>query len=276
MKTLKLTRLAIYGTPHSEIAFTYRGAAQRPRMDAREFGGISEAVTALARDCGFTHFRYINAETKRDEKHPIPAYPLSNATHSQIVAGMARAFFLSAFSEQCDEAGHGRRFSGRDYAEELPAIIDSAALHAAETLANDMANANYPGWTANPRKIPGFPIVALFLRALASQTSGERLTPALFGHYAAMQSLGHGVGLFDYGVKSVAVPYVAFGSYSLACDYWHETENGAPVYRSATHDKKPAILDTGRNVYLTGYASQIEAMNAALTLNARHYGIKGH
>ena len=44
-----------------------------------------------------------------------------------------------------------------------------------------------------------------------------------FGHYAAMQAMGHGVGLNDaFGdcAEFIAVPYVEFGSHSLEKDYF--------------------------------------------------------
>lgn len=59
------------------------------------------------------------------------------------------------------------------------------------------------------------------------ETIGEGDRPntmEFFGHYCAMQAMGHGVGLCDaFGsdvYKAIRVPYVEFGSHSLEKDYF--------------------------------------------------------
>jgi hypothetical protein len=60
-------------------------------------------------------------------------------------------------------------------------------------------------------------------RQLPSDDADRDLTPELFGHYLAMQAMGHGVGLESFGRAvrdAINVPYVEFGSHSLECDYF--------------------------------------------------------
>jgi len=62
---------------------------------------------------------------------------------------------------------------------------------------------------------------------IEDQGDGDRPNTAeYFGHYAAMQAMGCGVGLYDafgpdvYGL--IKVPDIEFGAYSLERDYTYE------------------------------------------------------
>lgn len=132
-----------------------------------------------------------------------------------IIHHMALAFFGSAYAEQADEAGQS--LSG-EIMDQLPEDIDPAALHAATTLAADLTRAN--GCAT---------LEAVFERAVdilgESEGQGDRpATEEMFGHYCAMQAMGHGVGLGDaFGsdvYDGIRVPYVEFGSHSLEQDYF--------------------------------------------------------
>lgn len=144
-----------------------------------------------------------------------------------IKAGMAKAFFASAYAEQYDEAAESRQEmpfnpSGCDWidlASEHP--IDPAAEHAATTLAMGLESANKMTLEALYEHVEG-----LYERA---DNQGDRdLDPDLFGHYCAMQAMGTGVGLESFGDDvhdAVQVPYVEFGGYSLEKDYFTSTES---------------------------------------------------
>lgn len=63
------------------------------------------------------------------------------------------------------------------------------------------------------------------IRIVETQGNGDRPnTLEFFGHYAAMQAMGHGVGLADaFGdtvSDQVKVPYIEFGHLSLSKDYF--------------------------------------------------------
>lgn len=123
----------------------------------------------------------------------------------------ARAFFASAWADQCDETGPGV-VSGVEIMEVMPSEIDPAATHAAYTLRMDMERKN--GKT-----------VADMLAYIQETADGDRpATMEFFGHYAAMQAMGHGVGLHDaFGrevYEAVRVPYIEFSSMSLERDYF--------------------------------------------------------
>lgn len=140
---------------------------------------------------------------------------------SEIQRAMARAFFASAWADQCEECGHSALLSGKEIMDLLPPKTDPAAMHAARTLCMDMERVNHE------------PIPTLYRYARSEQittrTSGDRdLTPENFGHYCAMQAMGHGVGLEDAFGQAVyariKVPYVEFSSASLEKDYFKPTE----------------------------------------------------
>lgn len=127
----------------------------------------------------------------------------------EFVHHAAMAFFASAYADMADEAGQS--LSG-EIMDQLPNEIDIAAMHAANTLAMQIENSNK--WE----------IEVLFAH-IASEGNGDRPnTVEYFGHYAAMQAMGHGVGLGDaFGAKVekfINVPYIEFGAYSLAKDYF--------------------------------------------------------
>lgn len=132
----------------------------------------------------------------------------------EILRHMARAFFASAWADACEEAGQSAILSGREVLDVMPRIVDESAYHAARTLAFDMERVN------------GRDIVAQFdALCEACAGAGDRPhTPEMFGHYAAMQAMGHGVGLSDaFGSRArecLTVPYVEFGSHSLSRDYF--------------------------------------------------------
>lgn len=126
----------------------------------------------------------------------------------------ARAFFASAWADACDEAGPGID-AGVEIMDVMPDTLDPAAVHAARTLCMDMERKN------------GKPMAEL-LAWIQTVADGDRpATAENFGHYAAMQALGHGVGLYDaFGRKvyeAIRVPHVEFGSHSLERDYFPET-----------------------------------------------------
>lgn len=146
---------------------------------------------------------------------------LYNTIDDAIQQGMAQAFFASAWSEQCEETGNGSTLSGKEILEIMPRKRDTAAHHAAKTLYMDMCRANEAAKNSLFGAATGGPepyglIALLYLK----HTGG--LDPLTWGHYAAMQAMGHGVGLWEYDITddAVKVPYVEFGSHSLEKDYF--------------------------------------------------------
>ena len=68
----------------------------------------------------------------------------------------------------------------------------------------------------------GLPIEELYVRYPFTKYP-EEMTPRIWGHYFGMQALGHGVGLWEYGIthEMLDVPYI--GGCGLANDYYFET-----------------------------------------------------
>lgn len=123
----------------------------------------------------------------------------------------AKAFFASAWADAADESEDSPIGAGTEIFDVMPDTIDPAALHAGRTLRMDIERAN--GWD-----------ITTLMQYLKRKADGDReSTIEIFGHYAAMQAMGHGVGLYDaFGdcAEFVAVPYIEFGSHSLERDYF--------------------------------------------------------
>lgn len=127
----------------------------------------------------------------------------------EIIEHMARAFFACAWADWNDEYSEGCQGNGVDVMDEMPNEIDPAAIAAA----NDLAEALEKSHRA--------PLPQIFRRAvMLSGDDGDRdKTPEMFGHYAAMGAMGHGVNLHDsLGSKAavwVDVPYMEFSPFDL-------------------------------------------------------------
>jgi hypothetical protein len=144
-------------------------------------------------------------------------------TALEIKQGMARAFFLSAYAdawENADDSSENKRklgsMAGVNWETVAPKENDPAAEEAAEDLAERLKKDNGAADLAD-----------LYHKAMEVKElcRGDRdLTPVMFGHYLAMQAMGHGVGLADaFGdavYDMVKVEYYEFGMGHLAKDYF--------------------------------------------------------
>lgn len=133
----------------------------------------------------------------------------NQAVFDEFVTHAARAFFASAWADQEEESGNAR---GGEIMDRMPDEIDPAAIHAGRTLAMGIETANRQS-------------IADLMAYIENVGDGDRPeTLEFFGHYAAMQAMGHGVGLSDaFGdtvYETVRIPYVEFGAYSLERDYF--------------------------------------------------------
>lgn len=138
------------------------------------------------------------------------------AISAEIRANMAKAFFASAWADQCEESEQAHSISGREVFDVMPTEIDPAAKHAAETLEKDFLSAN--------KQFTCLAGALDWLQCVPTPDGDRARTAEMLGHYLAMQAMGHGVGLCDsFGQQTYAymrVPYVEFGGYSLAKDYF--------------------------------------------------------
>lgn len=140
----------------------------------------------------------------------------SRTVSSEITHNMAKAFFASAWADLADEAGEN--LSGKEIMDVMPDVIDPAAIEAADELTEAMCKAHGCYHIENV-----FNRVAVIQRN--TKDSGDRpVTPEMFGHYAAMQAMGHGVGLYDaFGCEVynvIKVPNVEFDSAHLEKEYF--------------------------------------------------------
>ena len=121
------------------------------------------------------------------------------------------AFFASAWAEQCEASDNEEMLSGQEIMQIMPQDIDPAAIEAAQSLLNKMELQNNL-------------TIEEMLAYIEDNDDGDREpTIEFFGHYSAMQAMGHGVGLRDAFGKCVSevirVPYIDFCNYSLEKDY---------------------------------------------------------
>ncbi len=140
-----------------------------------------------------------------------------------ITESMAKAFFASEYANAYDEAemngiDTGINPSGCDWMDLMPDEMDSGALKAADSLTRQLVRDN--GKSLDE-------LYDLAESLIETHGGGDReLDQDMFGHYLAMQAMGHGVGLDDaFGravYEAIKVPYVEC---SLEQDYfgiWEE------------------------------------------------------
>lgn len=126
----------------------------------------------------------------------------------------ALAFFASAYADQADEAGCPLRGQIMDV---LPDQTDLAAIEAGLRLQCLMEKMNGKS-------------VFEMLEWIVTVADGDRpATMEMFGHYCAMQAMGHGVGLYDaFGKKvydTIQVPHMEFSSLDIE-EYFPFTDEG--------------------------------------------------
>lgn len=128
---------------------------------------------------------------------------------NDILKHAALAFFGSAYADAADAAGQPLRGEIMD---QLPECIDPMALRYSNSLIASTERAN----TCT--------IADLFAMVQGISDGDRECTPAMFGHYLAMQAMGHGVGLHDaFGSDvsdRVTVPHVEFGYDMLEREYF--------------------------------------------------------
>lgn len=134
---------------------------------------------------------------------------MNDTIRTEIHRHMALAFFASAWADWADEFGPGTPGMGADVMDVMPDEIDPAALQAATDLIESL------------EKQHSMSIAEIFEKAVEiSGDDGDRpKTAEMFGHYAAMGAMGHGVSLHDAmgkaAAKFVKVPYMEFSSFDL-------------------------------------------------------------
>lgn len=142
---------------------------------------------------------------------------LTMGIDAEIKHNMARAFFASAWSDACEESGNAGIMSGCEILDIMPDEIDPAATRAADKL------------VAMLEAFHGMPIASIYSNAMQTWIddgkSGDRpFNPEIFGHYAAMDAMGHGVGLLDCFGDTVSnfvnVPYLEFSYAHLDKEYF--------------------------------------------------------
>jgi len=149
---------------------------------------------------------------------------MTDTIRDEIVKHMAKAFFACAwadYEEQVVGDGHG----GVDIMDVMPDENDAAAEEAAEGLASAMEKRH---GMSLPEIFKVAKIVSRRSQRSASRPfrrlrGGDRpRTAEMFGHYAAMGAMGHGVNLHDAlgtaAAEWVNVPYREFSYFDLDQD----------------------------------------------------------
>lgn len=140
--------------------------------------------------------------------------------NQNILNGMIKAFFASAFADQADEAG--TPLSG-EIMSQLPDEMDGAAIAAGKRLYTAFERA-FSDFHGDGDTLDGAYIWAHGVDAMSGDTEKEQAEN--FGHYAAMQAMGHGVGLWEYVPHQISdhVPDIEFSAFDLEKDYFKTGE----------------------------------------------------
>ena len=143
------------------------------------------------------------ADPRHYPKHAPRSPYLKGNTEEVAIAAMARAFFVSAWADRMEERGYN--FSQRELMDEAPPTPRYALL-AATKFAGHLEHANHlnlPAIIYQAAKADGVPDV--YERGVHDDLARE------FGHYVAMQALGHGVSWFDDHAKfDLKIPHFEF------------------------------------------------------------------
>lgn len=142
---------------------------------------------------------------------------MDNATRDDILYCMAKAFFASAWAQYEDEYGEGT--GGGEIMNIMPGEIDPEAHIAAKALAEQMEK-QYEA---------SLPELLEKAKANPYQYADRPCNPEMFGHYAAMQAMGHGVGLESVCDRSAFpdLPYIEFGYYYLDPEKYPRNEDAS-------------------------------------------------
>jgi hypothetical protein len=126
----------------------------------------------------------------------------TDPVRDEIMEHMARAFFACAWADWTDEFGEGTQGNGVDIMDEMPETIDGAATLAAAELTRKLE-------ALHGRGIADIFVAAKTIsrRHKGYQGGDRRRTAEMFGHYAAMGAMGHGVSLYD-ALGTKAAEYV--------------------------------------------------------------------
>lgn len=111
-----------------------------------------------------------------------------------IVKGVARCLWATAWAKWMEDAGRGRELSGNDITAimpEVPACVESMARRLTEKTFGMNAEVCYQTFKSN------IPEVCY---------EDRDLSPETFGHYMTMEAMGEGVGLWQWYAHGLAIP----------------------------------------------------------------------
>ncbi|HLS01117.1 MAG TPA: hypothetical protein VK054_03930 [Beutenbergiaceae bacterium] len=124
-----------------------------------------------------------------------------HALTMQVLKGAERAFFACAYADQAQDAGVP--LTG-DVLDRLPGETDPAAARVARVFITRLKDENH-----------------MWIGALYILNRGD-LDAYTWGHYAAMEAMGHDVGLWEHAVK-VRIPSIEFTGSHLDRNYFQPT-----------------------------------------------------
>ena len=164
----------------------------------------------------------------------------------EIVVNMAKAFFATAWADWCEQegskVGEGGSLAGCEILDVMPEV-DPSAVYAAFDLCDIMEREN------------SMHMADLFERCReisARENQGDRpRDEEHFGHYAAMQAMGHGVGLGDafgwVARESVRVPHFEFGYYDFDPNVYPIIDTSVEMKITVEYDSRRTDADCVSN-----------------------------
>jgi hypothetical protein len=134
---------------------------------------------------------------KKSKNRSMMRRDFDNTFVEQFADGAARAAFVSSWADYQEE--RGKTYPGEDLMDVAPSTPLSAYVWAGELIGN-LENANRD------------PICTIGARAAkADGVDWEDFEGTDFGHYLAMQALGHGVSWFDDHARfKLKVPHMEY------------------------------------------------------------------
>lgn len=144
--------------------------------------------------------------------------------NKDILNGMAKAFFASSWADLAEETGNSSILCGAEIMDIMPADIDPGAIRAAERLYCNFEKA-FNDFHGEGDTLDGAYIWLHGVESMPGETETKQAEN--FGHYAAMQAMGHGVGLWEYVPHQISdhVPNQEFSYFDLENEYFEVSDD---------------------------------------------------
>lgn len=170
-------------------------------------------IRRMGLDTKSLYIKMTNDQELEDDFIEIYGYDFQYQYIEEIMNGIARAVFVSVYADQAEEIGHPNCAGhGQDWMDVVTDETDPECIEYAWDLL----------WQIE-REEKEFILNLYKKHKEEAKYDVESLDLNTYGHYIGMEALGHGVGLFDFGIKA-NIPYNSFHYMNLSKDYLGEED----------------------------------------------------